>query len=102
LVFWARGESPRPFDRVRLHIYHPLGNCLLTPCGGSEQYAQLMACTADSFLVECFQHSPRLGHVRRQRSYALHFGTYLERICPGFKPTQFCVFRARILLLLTC
>ena len=38
LVFWACAESPRPFDRIRLRILHPLGNCLLAPFDNSEQY----------------------------------------------------------------
>jgi hypothetical protein len=47
-----------------------------------------MGCIADTLLVECVQYSHRLGLVRLPYSHALHFGAYLERICPGSKSTH--------------
>jgi hypothetical protein len=57
-IFWARGESSRAFDRVRLRILHSLGNCLLSPFHGSEWYTKWHALQT-LYLLTTF-HIPRV------------------------------------------
>jgi len=71
------------------------------------QNITLMACVADALLIDYVRDSPspwaglHCGHVHHHYNHAVHFGAYLERIRPRSKSTHF-IFRARILLVLTC